>query len=327
MAKAVGDVGNQVQVFAFGAAEQLIDGLDDDLDDVDVLPFVEAADVVSFSNFAVVENHVNRTGVVFDKEPVANVFALAVNRERLLVADVVDEQRNELFGELVRAIVVGAVRDDRRHAVGVVERAHEMVGASLRSRIRGVRRVLRRLVEEIVTVSQMVFRTGRRSRERRRDALRVVHLESAVNFIRRNVIEALALVLFREAFPVELGSLQKAERTHDVRTSKSKRVLDGTVHVAFCSKMDDAIDLFILHELVERVEVADVHLDELVVRLIFDILEVCEIACVCKLVEIDNLVFRILVHEQAHDMATDKACSACNNNRSFHAFLQFTWEI
>jgi hypothetical protein len=26
-------------------------------------------------------------------------------------------------------------------------------------------------------------------------------------------------------------------------------------------------------------------------------------------------------------MATDKASSACNNNRSFHAFLQFTWEI
>ena len=44
--EAVRHIRDEVQVFAFGAAEKLIDGLDDDLDDVDVLPFVEAADVV-----------------------------------------------------------------------------------------------------------------------------------------------------------------------------------------------------------------------------------------------------------------------------------------
>jgi len=73
------------------------------------------------------ENHVDGAGMVFHEEPVAHVLALAVNRERLLVADVVDEQRNKLFGELVRAVVVATVRDNRRHAVGVVESAYEMV--------------------------------------------------------------------------------------------------------------------------------------------------------------------------------------------------------
>ena len=210
MTEAVRHVRDEVQVFAFGAAKKLIDGLDDDLDDIDVLPFVEATDVVSFSNLSVVENHVNRAGVVFDKEPVADVFALAVNRERLLVANVVDEKRDELFGELVRAVVVGAVRDDRRHAVSVVKRTHKVVGACLTGGIRRMRRVLRRLVEEVVTVGQMMFRTRSRSRERRRDAFRVVHLEGAVNFVSRNVVETLAFVLFREAFPIELCRLEEA---------------------------------------------------------------------------------------------------------------------
>ena len=274
VAQAVSHIGDEVHVLAFRATQELIDGLDDDLDDVDVLPFIETADVVRLGNLTIVENHVDGASMVFHEEPVAHVLALAVNRKRLLVADVVDEQRDELLGELVRTVVVGAVRDNRRHAVGVVERANKVVGARLRSGIRAMRRVLRGFVEEVVAISQVVFRTGRRSRERGRNAFRVVHLEGAINLIGRNMIEPLAFVLFGEGFPVELRGLEQAERPHHVRLREGKRILDGTVHVAFCSEMDDAVDLFILHELVESVEVADVHLHKLVVRLAFDILEV-----------------------------------------------------
>ena len=91
VAQAVRHVGDEVHVFAFGAAEEFIDGLDHDLDDVDVLPFVEAANVVRLGNLSVMENHVDGTCVVFHEEPVANVFALAVDRERHLVANVVNE--------------------------------------------------------------------------------------------------------------------------------------------------------------------------------------------------------------------------------------------
>ena len=314
VAQAVRHVGDEVQVFAFGAAEELVDGLDHDLDDVDVLPFVEAADVVRLGNLAFMENHVDSAGMVFDKEPVANVFALAVNRQRLLVADIVDEKRNQLFGELVRTVVVAAVRHDGRHAVGIVERANEVVGTCLTSGIRRVRRVLRRFVEEVVTVGQMVFGAGGRRGERRRDAFRVVHLEGAIDFVCRNVVEALALVLLGEAFPVELCGLEQGERSHHVRLREGERVLDGTVHVAFCSQVNDAVDLFILHELVESVEVADVHLHELVVRLALDILQVREVARIGQLVEVDNLVFRILIDKEAHYVAANEACAAGNDD-------------
>jgi len=319
VAQAVRHVGDEVQVFAFGAAEEPVDGLDHDLDDVDVLPFVEAADVVGFGNLSVMENHVDGTGMVFDKEPVANVFALAVNRERLLVANVVDEQRNQLLGELVRTVVVAAVCHNGRHAVGVVERANEVVGTCLTSGIRRVRSVLRRFVEEIVAVGQVMLAGACRRGERGRNAFWVVHLESAVNFVGRNVVEALAFVLFREAFPIEFRCLEQAKRAHHVRLRKGERVLDGAVHVAFCRQVDDTVDMFVMHELVEGVEVADVHLYELVVRLALDVLEVREVARIGQLVEVDNLVFRVLVHEQANHVATNEACAAGNDD-ILHSF-------
>ena len=199
-----------------------------------------------------------------------------------------------------------------------MERANEVVGARLRCRIRRVRRVLGRLVEEVVTVGQMVFGAGGRRGERRRDAFRVVHLEGAIDFVGRDVVETLALVLLGEAFPVELCGLEQGERSHHVRLREGERVLDGTVHVAFGGQVNDAVDLFILHELVERVEVADVHLHELVVRLALDILQVREVARIGQLVEVDNLVFRILIDKEAHHVAANEACAAGNDDRTFH---------
>ena len=74
--------------------------------------------------------------------------------------------------------------------------------------------------------------------------------------------------------------------------------------------MNDAVNLFILHKLVERVKIANIHLHELVVRLVLDVLEVCEVARIGKLIEVDNLVFWVFVHEQANYMAPDKTCTA-----------------
>ena len=71
--------------------------------------------------------------------------------------------------------------------------------------------------------------------------------------------------------------------------------------------MDDAINLFILHQLVERIKVADVHLHELIVWLVLDIFEVSQAASIGQLVEVDDVVLRVLVYKEADYMATDKA--------------------
>ena len=131
MSEAVGDVGDEVEVFAFFATKETINCIYHYLDDVDVLPLVEAANVVGFGYLALMEDKVASTGMVFYKEPVANVFALAIDRKGFAVADVVDEEGYQLLRELVRTIVVRAVGHDGRHAIGIVECANKMVGACL----------------------------------------------------------------------------------------------------------------------------------------------------------------------------------------------------
>ena len=59
----------------------------------------------------------------------------------------------------------------------------------------------------------------------------------------------------------------------------------------FSCQMDDTIDLLILHQLVESVKVADVHLHELIVGLVLNVLEVGEIASISELIEVDDVVF------------------------------------
>ena len=54
--RTVGDVGDELLALAFGVAQQPIDGADDDFNQVDVLPFVESADIVGFGDAAFVMN-------------------------------------------------------------------------------------------------------------------------------------------------------------------------------------------------------------------------------------------------------------------------------
>ena len=56
VAFAIGYVGNEVEGVAFGMSQEAVHRLDDDLDQVDVLPFVEAADVVGVGYPAFMED-------------------------------------------------------------------------------------------------------------------------------------------------------------------------------------------------------------------------------------------------------------------------------
>ena len=210
MSGAIGNVRNQVHIFAFLTAEQTIHCIDHYFDDVDVLPLVEASDVVGLGDLALVEDKVDGAGMVFYIQPVAHVFALAIHRQRLAVTDVVDEQRNQFFRELVRSVVVRAVGHDGGHAVGIVEGTDKMVTAGLRSRIGAVRVVFGVFVEEILSISQVMFRRGSRGGERRFDTFRMCQFQGTVYFVRRDVVEAFAFIAFRQAFPIDFGSLEQA---------------------------------------------------------------------------------------------------------------------
>ena len=94
--------------------------------------------------------------------------------------------------------------------------------------------------------------------------------------------------------------------------------------MALCSEMDDTVNLLVLHQLIESVEVTDVHLYKLIIGFVLDVLEVGKITSIRQLVQVDDVILWVFVHEEANDMRADKACTASNNYISFHNCLAFS---
>ena len=88
----VGYISDEIHILAFLSAEQSINGLDNHLDDIDVLPLVETADVVSLGNLTLVENHIDGTGMIHYIQPVAHILTLTIYRQWLAMTDIVDKQ-------------------------------------------------------------------------------------------------------------------------------------------------------------------------------------------------------------------------------------------
>ncbi len=86
--------------------------------------------------------------------------------------------------------------------------------------------------------------------------------------------------------------------------------------MALRCKVDDAGHFLILHELVHLLEVADVRLHELVIRHVLYVLEGSEVSCVCKFVNVDDVVVRILVDEESYDVRADEAGAAGDDYRT-----------
>ena len=67
--------------------------------------------------------------MIADVEPVTYLHAVAIDGQWLVGQRVDDHQGDELFGEVVGAVVVAAVGSERGQAVGVVVGAHQMVAS------------------------------------------------------------------------------------------------------------------------------------------------------------------------------------------------------
>ena len=77
--------------------------------------------------------------------------------------------------------------------------------------------------------------------------------------------------------------------------------------MTFCGQVDDAVNFLILHQLIESLKVTDVHLDELVVGLIFNIFEVSQITGIGQFVQVNDFVIGILVYKQSYNVRADEA--------------------
>jgi hypothetical protein len=65
--------------------------------------------------------------MIFHIEPVAHILSLAIDRQGFVVADIVDKQGDQLLGELIGSVVVGAVGDHDGQVAGIVISSDEMI--------------------------------------------------------------------------------------------------------------------------------------------------------------------------------------------------------
>ena len=227
MAGAVGHKGDLLAVaFAVNARAQFVKQGANGVDNFEVGLFIPAADVVHLADVAGIQYAADGAAMVFDVEPVADLLAVAIHGQGLACQGVDDHQRDELFGEVVGAVVVAAVCREYRQAVGVVVGANQMVAGSLARRIRAIR---------FVTVG---FGEGR-----------VVLAERPVNFIGGNVQEAEGLPgVALQTTPVGTDCFQQTEGADDVGLDEVFRAVDAAVDVALGRKIDDSARLVLSEE-------------------------------------------------------------------------------
>ena len=297
--------------------------MDDDLDDIDVLPFVETSDVVRLSHSSLVEDEVNGSCMILHIKPVADVLSLAINGQRLSVSDIVDEQGNEFLGELIRTVIIGTVGDDGGHTIGIMVSTHEMVGTGLGCRIGTVWTICCILAEEFISIGQMMLTAARCRGEWRLYAFGTVHLQRPIHLIGTYMIESLPFVFLGQTFPVFPGSLEECERTHHIGTCKGKWVLDATVHMALSSQMNDTVHMFFSYQSAHSLIITDIHAHKAVVGSHLHVRQVTQIARISQFVETDDFIVGVFIHEEAHHMASYEACTTCDDDSPFHYIYMY----
>ena len=298
MARAVGNEGLELGVLpAVGTGAALVEDGADRVEDLQIVALVMPTDIVGFAAPARVEHEVDGLAVVQHVQPVADVRAVAIHRNALFFQALGDDDRDELLEVLFGAVVVRAVGGGHVHAVGVVVGAHDEIRTGLAGRIRGVGRVGRGFGKEAGL------------------AQRAVHLVGG------NMVEAAVFIagleLARAFHPVAARRFDERERAHVVGLHKGAGALDGVVHMALGREVDDSADVVLGEKALDKLLIADIALHEGVVGHAFALSHVGKVARIGKLIEVDDMIFRILLAEVRNEIRSDEPGPA-SNEYGFH---------
>ena len=212
----------------------------DGFDYLDIGFFIVSADIVGFADDAFGNNLIQRAGVVFDKQPVADLHSVAVHGQRFAVERIQNHQWNEFFREVVRTVVVRTVGYDGRQTVGAQPCADEMVAGRLGSGVGAGRGVGRSFGKQIVRAVQI-----------------------AINFIGGNMVETESFAFFRRhPLPVGTCGFEEVERADDVGLDEFAGGINRAVNVAFGGQVHYGVGLVSGKHAVKFGTVADIDLLE-----------------------------------------------------------------
>ena len=242
----------------------------------DVVQLAVGADQVGLADATLREDCPHGRAVVLGVDPVADVAAVAVELGAHPVDDVGDLARDELLHVLVGPVVVGAVRDGGLEPEGAAPGADEQVRGGLGRAVRRARAV-RGLLGE---------------------AGRVVERQVAVDLVGGDVV--VAHTVLAAGLDERVGALH-------VGAQEGLRFGDGVVVVGLGGVVDHGVGLG--HEAVDERGIADVAHDELdAVR--GEPRDVLAVARVGELVENRHVHAGAVVHDVVHEVASDEAAAA-----------------
>ena len=203
--------------------------------------------------------------MILDMQPVAPVLAAAIDRQLAPGHGVDDHQRDQLLGKLAGTVIVGAIGDDHRQAIGVVPGPCQMIGPRLAGGIGRVRCIGRVLAEQPALA------------------------QAAIDLVRGDMDEAEGgagrLV---EVAPIFARGFQQDAGADDIGLDEGGGAVDGAVDMALGRQMHDRIGAVPLEDAAERAGVADIGLLEGIARIAGDRRQGLRIGGVGQLVEIDD---------------------------------------
>ena len=258
---------------------------------VHVVPLAPAAEVVDLARTAAAERGVDAPAVVADVDPVADLHAVAIDGQGDVRQGVGDEQRDQLLGELVGAIVVRAAGDHRIQPVRVVGGADQEIGPGLAGGVGAVGRQRRGLGER-----------------------RVVGPERAIDLVGGDLDVARHLRLPR--------GVEQALRPQDVGAEERRGIVDRSIHVALGREIDDRVELAAGDQLQHLRAVGDVAVHEPIPGMLREVRQVVRVAGVRQRVEVGDRGLRVGLQLQANEVGADEPAAARDQNpfdRDLHA--------
>src|SRR5574344_548177 len=141
-----------------------------------------------------------------------------------------------------------------------------------------------------------------------------IEFQGTIYFICGNMIEHAWLPIYLPLvwLPIEFGCLKHGESAHYVSLCKGKWILNASVHLAFSSKMDNAIHLMVSNDFAHHLEIAGICFDESIIGPILDFFEIGQIPSIGQFVQIDNMVFRIFVNQINNQVTANETGTASN---------------
>jgi hypothetical protein len=113
--------------------------------------------------------------------------------------------------------------------------------------------------------------------------------------------------MYETAHMMAFGTLKERVRPEDVRLGELEGVAERAVDVRLRGKMEDGVDLIVVHDQADELEVQDVPLDELEILALKRRLEILEIGTIIKDIETHKPNSGVFRGHEVADMRADEA--------------------